>query len=205
MASKGQEIEVKFYLGSLEKLEERLKELGAEQKQPRVHEVNLRFDTPQGQLTKSSQVLRLRKDTDARLTYKGPGSDQGGASRRQELEFQVSDFDMAQALFEALGYRVYLLYEKYRTTYSLGPVEVTLDEMPYGFFAEIEGPDGASIQKAAVRLGLSWDRRVLDSYTTLFDRVKAAHSLDFRDLTFENFSQMEINPQSLGVTRADSA
>ncbi len=135
--------------------------------QPRTHEVNLRFDTPDQALTRSLQVLRLRQDSKARLTYKGPGRDEGGVRLRQEIEFIVSDFDEARSLFEALGYEIAMMYEKYRTVYELGEVHVTLDEMPFGAFAELEGPDPTSIQAAAQRLGLNWQARVLDSYTAI--------------------------------------
>src|SRR3990172_1232689 len=137
---KGTELEIKLYLNDLPAFRQRLEALGAKLVQLRVHEVNLRFDTPEGSLTRSLQVLRLRQDTAARLTYKGPGEDTGGVRARRELEFTVSDFEAARALLEALGYQVSLMYEKYRTTYDLDGVYVTLDEMPYGDFAEIEGP-----------------------------------------------------------------
>ena len=100
---------------------------------------NLRFDDTEGGLRNAHRVLRLRQDDKARLTYKGPGSVEGGARLREELEFTVSDFETARKLLEALGYQVMLVYEKYRTTYALGGCEVTLDEMPYGSFAEIDG------------------------------------------------------------------
>ncbi len=200
MAGSEQELEVKFYLDSLAALESRLKELGARLVQPRVREVNLRFDTPTNDLSRSLRLLRLRRDTEARVTYKGPGSEVGGARLRQELEFTVSDFDTARALFEALGYQVYLMYEKYRATYALDAVLVTLDELPYGLFAEIEGPDGDSIQAAARALGLDWDSRILDSYAALFDRVREVLGLDFRDLSFANFEGVKVTPQALGVT-----
>ncbi len=199
-----QELEVKFYLSDLPALEERLKALGARLVQPRMHEVNLRFDTSVGELARSFRVLRLRQDTAARVTYKGPGSEQGGARLRQELEFTVSDFDTARALFEALGYEVYLMYEKFRATYALEGVLVTLDEMPYGSFAEIEGPDGESIQAAAEKLGLDWSKRILDSYTALFDRVQEGLGLKFRDLSFENFKGVKVSADTLRVNPADS-
>lgn len=197
--STGTELEVKFYLPGLSALQARLEALGAQLAQPRVHEVNLRFDTPNGSLARSYRVLRLRQDTQARLTYKGPGSIQDGARLRQELEFTVGDFATAQALLKALGYQVSVMYEKYRTTYHLDNVEVTLDEMPYGDFAEIEGPDGASIRAAADRLGLDWGTRILDSYLMLFDRLRASLGLAFRDLSFANFEGVSVTPEMLGV------
>jgi adenylate cyclase class 2 len=202
MNKEGKELEVKFYLSRRKELEAKLDTLG-QIHAPRVYEVNLRFDTPDLSLTANGRLLRLRRDTKTRITYKGGGSIEGGARLRQELEFTVSDFDTAKALFEALGYQVYTMYEKYRTTYHLGNVEVDLDEMPTGDFLEIEGPDGESIQRAAQQLGLNWDARILDSYTMLFEHVRGQLGLGFRDLSFENFKGLEISPDMLGVMIAD--
>jgi adenylate cyclase class 2 len=202
MNSAGRELEVKFYLSKRGTLEAKLNYIG-QVIAPRVHEVNLRFDTPDFSLTRSGRLLRLRQDTRARITYKGEGSDEGGARLRKELEFTVSDFDTAKALFEALGYQVYTMYEKYRTTYKVGNVEVALDEMPTGDFLEIEGPDSESIQGTANLLGLNWEARILDSYTMLFEHLRERLGFDFRDLSFDNFKGMEISPEDLGVIIAD--
>jgi adenylate cyclase class 2 len=203
MPSNNQELEVKFYLTNLPALERRLQEIGAVVAHARVHETNLRFDTPEGELAKTLRVLRLRQDTAARVTYKGPGELSGGVRLRQEIEFTVSDFNNARTLFEALGYTVYLMYEKHRTTYRLGEVLVTLDEMPFGSFAEIEGPDPESIAAVNQQLGLDWETRILDSYTGLFDRLCQRLGLNFRDLSFANFNGLTISPEDLEVKPAD--
>jgi adenylate cyclase, class 2 len=202
---KYQEIEVKFYLNNFASLRARLEEMGAVLVQPRTYEVNLRFDTPSGDLSRTYRVLRLRQDRDARLTYKGPGELSEGARVREEIEFIVSDFPAAQAFLEALGYQVSMAYEKYRTVYDLDRVHVTLDEMPYGFFSELEGETPQDIITLGERLGLNWERRVLDSYSMLFDRFKQNQNLTFRDLTFENFNGMDISPEMLSIQAADSA
>ena len=61
MSGNGQELEVKFYVDDLP-LEDRLKQLARGWPKPR-YESNLRFDTPDGELARSYQVLRLRQDT----------------------------------------------------------------------------------------------------------------------------------------------
>jgi adenylate cyclase class 2 len=205
MENQGQELEVKYYLRDRQALENRLQAASAEQVQPRTHEVNLRFDTPDYNLLHTHQVLRLRKDQGYRVTYKGPGEADGGVRRRREIEFTVSDFETARQFFEALGYVIAMMYEKYRATYQFGKVLVTLDEMPFGDFAEIEGPDPESIQAAGQALGLDWERRILDSYTALFDLVKAGRGLAFRDLSFENFQDLEIEAHDLHVLPADTS
>lgn len=202
MSSSDQELEVKFYLSRRREMEAKLISMG-QVSAPRVHEVNLRLDTADLSLLSTGRLLRLRRDARARVTYKGVGSEVGGARLRQELEFTVSDFDTALALFDALGYQVYMMYEKYRTTYQLGNVEVALDEMPTGDFLEIEGPDSESIRSAALQLELNWEARILDSYTVLFERTRERLGFNFRDLSFENFKGMIISPASLGVRIAD--
>jgi adenylate cyclase class 2 len=203
MPKSDQELEVKFYLTALTPLENRLKALKAELAQPRVHEINLRFDTPDLLLTRTLRVLRLRRDTQAIVTYKGPGEEKDGVRLRQELEFTVGDFDMARVFFEALGYQVSVIYEKYRAVYDLGEAHITLDEMPYGNFAEIEGPDGKTIQETARLLDLDWETRILDSYLVLFDRVKSTLGLAFRDLAFENFKGVVVPADALGIHPAE--
>jgi adenylate cyclase class 2 len=198
----GSELEVKFYISRRNELEMKLNQFG-QVIAPRVLEVNLRFDTPDRSLTAAGKVLRLRRDTKSRVTYKGVGRLEGGAHLRQELEFTVSDFDTAKALFETLGYQIYTIYEKYRTTYKMDNVEVVVDELPTGDFLEIEGPDSESIKRAARQLGLNWEAGIMESYTVMFEHLKGRLGLTFRDLSFENFKGLEISPEDLGVTIAD--
>jgi adenylate cyclase class 2 len=198
----GSELEVKFYISRRNELEMKLSQFG-QVIAPRVLEVNLRFDTPDRSLTAAGKVLRLRRDTKSRVTYKGVGRLEGGAHLRQELEFTVSDFDTAKALFETLGYQIYTIYEKYRTTYKMDNVEVVVDELPTGDFLEIEGPDSESIKRAARQLGLNWEAGIMESYTVMFEHLKGRLGLTFRDLSFENFKGLEISPEDLGVTIAD--
>jgi adenylate cyclase class 2 len=203
MSGTDRELEVKFYISRRKELEAKLVAQGGKLSEPRVHEVNLRLDTPDFTLLRTGRLLRLRQDRRARVTYKGAGSEEGGVRLRQELEFTISDFNTARALFEALGYQVYMLYEKYRTTYKLGNVELALDEMPTGDFLEIEGPDGESIHKTAELLEINWEARILESYTVLFERTRERLGFDFQDLSFENFKGVKINPEVLGVSIAD--
>ena len=199
---KDQELEVKFYVQDLASVERRLVALEARLVQPRTYEINLRFDTPTGDLARGLQVLRLRQDTAARLTYKGPAQARDGVRVRQEIEFVVEDFETARAFLEALGYRVSMLYEKFRTVYDIDDVHVTLDELPYGSFVEIEGPGAERIKAVNQHLGLDWTASVAESYVMLFDRLRRVMNLSFRDLAFENFQGLEITAESLNVRSA---
>jgi adenylate cyclase, class 2 len=198
-----QEQEVKFYVSDLAAVQARLEAAGALLSQPRTHELNLRFDTPEMDMAHNAQTLRLRQDTAARLTFKGPATTQEGVRVRQEIEFVVSDFQSARLFLQGLGYQVTMIYEKYRAQYEIDGVHVMLDEMPYGDFVEIEGPNPASILAVNKRLGLDWASSVSDSYTMLFDKLRNRLNLPFRDLIFENFKDQPVTLEQLGVRAAD--
>ena len=197
------EIEVKFYVNDLQRVEARLLQLGAALVEPRGHEANIRFDRPDGSLRAGMCALRLRRDHQARLTYKGPPQDRNGTRVRTEIEFTVGDFDAAKKFIEALGYIQVAFYEKYRTTYALGSNHIMLDELPYGNFVEIEGADSESIRAAASRLGLTWDASVPLSYLAIFEQFCAQHKLDPSQLTFAALQNLQITPTLLHVRPAD--
>jgi adenylate cyclase class 2 len=197
------EQEVKFYLNNLDSLEKKLKSLGAKLEQPRTPELNLRFDTNERSLSSSFQVLRLRQDTRARLTYKSASDPQREVSAREELEVEVGDLKTAQAILEALGFEVIVMYEKYRAAYLLDAVEISLDETPLGTFCEIEGPDTASIKNCAGKLNLDWKAHSKMSYLALFDLVKKNLNLDADNLDFESFKDVEVTAGDLGMRAGD--
>jgi len=220
MSDKQQEIEAKFYVRDLDGIITRLHELEARLIQRRVLETNLRFDLPDGSLRSEGRVLRLRRDTEARFTYKGPSTNEQGVLSRTEIEFTVGDFEKAKEFMEALGYQKLLYYDKYRTTYSLDSTSllvnfrqppiglqsclIMLDELPYGNFVEIEGESSEMIRATADQLNLNWDTAIGTSYTALFERARKTLRFVFRDLSFENFAGMEVNPSHLGVRAADA-
>ena len=184
-------------------LEPRLKELGAGLDSERVFEANLRFDTPHRDLSRERRALRLRQDSRARLTYKGPALPGAEVTSRQEIEFEVSDFSAARRLLKALGYEVSAMYEKYRASYHLGELEIVLDELPYGNFIEIEGPGAGAIRLVAEQLGLRWETRSGDSYLGLFETYCATHNLRLVGLSFEAFTGLTVKPADLGLEYAD--
>ena len=197
------EREIKLYIQDLDALAERLVGLGAELIHSRVFEQNLRLDTPDHSLSLHGKLLRLRQDDRARVTFKENAHFDGGVISRTEIEFFVDDFSKARMLFEGLGYRVVVGYEKYRREYRLGEVLVMLDELPFGDFVEIEAPNNPLIEEAAEGLGLDASRGILTNYLGLFEIVKSKLNLPFTDLIFANFEDIHVTPEDLGVLPAD--
>ena len=212
-----QEIEAKFYVQDLRKIAARLQFLEARLIQPRVLETNIRFDLPGNRLRSEGRVLRLRQDSEARLTYKGSGKSEQGVVNRTEIEFTVEDFEKAKLFLEALGYQKLLEYEKYRTTYllelprdhgqahGLQSCHIMFDELPYGNFVEIEGENIEAIHVAARRLHLNLNAAISNSYSALFEKVRQNLDLPFNDLTFANFADFEISAEHLQVQPADES
>jgi adenylate cyclase class 2 len=200
----GQETEVKFFVKDLNRVEMRLRELKAHLIQARVHEVNLRFDNPNGDLRKELKVLRLRNDTEAKFTFKGPNEERNdGVLSRKEIEFTVSSFDAAKEFLEALGFTAIAFYEKYRTTYELNDIHVMLDELPYGNFVEIEGENVSILRQVAGALGLNWDAAVSAGYLVLFDHISAKYKLTAGQLSFEALKMLEISGEDMSIVPAD--
>jgi adenylate cyclase, class 2 len=199
-----QEIEAKFYVLDLGKIESRIQALDARLIQPRVLETNIRFDLPGGGLRSEGRVLRLRQDTEARLTYKDAGKNEQGIVNRTEIEFVVEDFEKAKLFLEALGYQKLLQYDKYRTTYEFEDCHIMLDELPYGNFVEIEGENTIAIHTAANKLGLNMQTAISESYSSLFEKVRRTLGLTFTDLLFVNFAGIQVSPEHLQVQSADS-
>ena len=192
------ETEIKLYTPHLNRVQAALERAGAQLQSPRCHERNLRYENPRQDLTARGIVLRLRQDQQARLTYKEGRVLQNGISQRFEVEVVLDDLAAMDLILRRLGYRVALIYEKYRRTYTLPGAEIVLDEMPFGCFTEIEAP-AARIEALLPALGLAQQPRMAGSYVEIFADVKARLGLTFRDLTFENFAGIAVPPSALGL------
>lgn len=198
-----QEIEVKFLLKDYSALMQKISDLQLPCSQERIHEFNLRYDLPDGSLVAKKQVLRLRKDTQARLTFKGPGIMEQDVLTRKEIEVVVSDFDATNRLLEALGYQVIMMYEKFRANYLMDKLVLSVDETPLGLFIELEGESPAQVHRAADALGVDWDARINLSYSALLNIFNQSTGHTFRDLNFENFAELDVTPSDLGLSFAD--
>jgi len=192
------EVEVKFLLPDLDRFRSRLITVGAKLRKERVYQRNVIFDTEDDALFRRGEILRLRQDTAAFITFKGltENLEQSEAKVRLELESEVANFGATADILHHLGFSEKRIYEKYRETFQLRDVEIVLDEMPYGEFVELEGNEGA-IKMAAKSLGLDWAERITANYLELMDRLKIHHGFGFDDLTFANFKGLSLSTVDL--------
>src|SRR5260370_22403991 len=195
------EIEIKLAIRNgkaLQRALNRLRAKPANPKAPRVHEMNLIFDTPDGGLAKHGQLLRIRTETPAPakkgarskaarrtvLTFKSPPEELAigdvghvGDRRhkvREEIETELTDGATMQRLFEGLGLRGWFRYEKYRTTDVLPGRHAWAK----GLLIEVDekpiGPfvelegPAAGIDRAAKDLGYSTRDYVFKNYLVLY-------------------------------------
>jgi len=186
------EVEVKFFMDDIDRMQRRIAGLGAEP-QGRVFENNIRYDDDGHNLSRKQSLLRLRQDNKAILTFKSkPAATSRDFKIFNELEVEVSDFKTMQTILACLGLQAVQRYEKWRETMTLGSTAFLLDTMPYGTFLEIEGQEN-DIRHYAARLNLKWHQRITLNYLEIFDILIKKQHLTFQDLTFENFQNNDLN------------
>ena len=124
------EIELKFPIADLARLQSLLPNLGFLLDTPRTFEQNTLYDTPERTLRATKQILRLRRYGDIwTVTHKcqpceplnndaNQYSDPTRYKIRIETETKVDDGPALAAIFEQLGYIPVFRYEKFRTEWS---------------------------------------------------------------------------------------
>lgn len=194
-----QEIEAKYIIHDPAAMRDALARLGAERAHAHA-ELNVRLDDAAGGLTRRGIVLRVRRVDEAGatstvLTVKTPGAGRSTYSVRREIELAVGDGAAMIAALGVLGYRPFWRYEKRRETYVYDEVEIMLDEVPFGWFVEIEGPEDG-IARVAAQLGLDEGDELPLSYAEIDENVRHNLSLPPGDLTFDTFPKIDVPPDA---------
>jgi len=174
------EIEAKLKVESLERIAEKLAELGAEFLEEQLQK-DTYFDDADVTLKNSDKALRLRRQVTGQtekvfLTYKG-AREKDRFKKRQEIEIEIADADSTEKLLSALGYERVLVFEKKRRIWQFDQCKVALDELPLlGYFVEIEGPDDEKIADIQRDLGLGDLTHIAESYASLVAKKQIVNS-----------------------------
>lgn len=129
-----------------------------------------------------TKVLRLRlTEKRAVFTYKERDASSSAIRRNLEEETEVTNASALRAILSALGYTPQLVYEKRRATWHVRDVELVVDELPFGLFAEIEGEEEA-IKEAEQLLGLTEAPAEMETYPELAAKygVKSGETIEAR-------------------------
>lgn len=178
------EIEAKFLEIDAEKVKARLRELGAED----LGEDHIReriFYDKAMTWPKQEKFARIRETARGiRLTYKH--DTEATLTGTMELEFGISDADMAQKFLEAVGLVTFRVQEKRRHTLRLDGVTFDIDTWPkVPTYLEIEGPSEEKVESAAKALGLDWSTAVFGTAARVIEDVYKIPVKSFHIFTFD--------------------
>jgi predicted adenylyl cyclase CyaB len=167
------EVEVKIFGIDREKVEARLRSLGATRTFDGEVETVF-FDFPGNPIAGAKNLLRLRKiDDKTALTFK-KFVESESAKVRDEYEVSVSSFEQMRLILKSLGLFSTQRMEKHRTSYALkSGVSVDIDKYTGEFshipeLMEIEGGDITTIRSHVKLLGFKLEE--CKSWTT-FDLI----------------------------------
>lgn len=160
MAKDNRETEIKLRIDSPENMVKKLRDAGAREVEL-LEQEDIIWDYAFGDKSfkdkKQSFRLRLQKgrnETRTILTFKKSSKiDASGIKTRDEYNILVGDFNGMRDTLENIGFRQDLVVKKRRRVFKLNGLEVTLDELPFGNFVEIEG-ETKDIKKVIKKLGL---------------------------------------------------
>ncbi|MDL2321515.1 class IV adenylate cyclase [Desulfosarcina sp. OttesenSCG-928-B08] len=187
------ETELKFFVADPAALRKKLPGTGAICTGQKVFEHNVRYETPDDRLLKKQCLLRLRKDRNVTLTFKAPPPAADSEFKvYREMEVQVDDFAVMDAILAELGFSARQIYQKWRETWELESAVLCVDTLPFGTFLEIEGTP-ETILSAMQRLELGWEHRIRANYLGMFEVLRKAEHWPFTDITFDHFAGLTFD------------
>jgi|Deesub1362A_J573_1020465.scaffolds.fasta_scaffold00869_22 adenylate cyclase class 2 len=167
------EVKVRASYEILKKLKEKFEFIGEEQHK------DIYFNAPDRDFSRSDEALRLRKvNGKTILTYKGARK-KSNLKSRYEIQLEVSNFENAKKLLEALGYKEVKRIEKKRRLFRRDNAIICFDNVVgLGSFIEVEilGEDleeaEKRIKEILEELGLSNEELITNSYLELISELK---------------------------------
>jgi adenylate cyclase, class 2 len=123
------------------------------------------FNHPCRDFAVTDEALRLRREANGKITYKGPKLDRS-TKTREEIEMDIEDVEKMGQILVRLGFRSVAKVSKRRKEYVLEGVTVSLDSVEgLGDFVELEvqgenAEEGRSrIERLRDELGLAGSER----------------------------------------------
>lgn len=134
-------------------------------------EKTIRFDTPNLDLEKKGIFIRVREGSKKTITLKEKLQENYDIKARKETEFQIENIDDMRYILEKIGLTYIRIFEKYRINISYKKTVISIDELPFGLFLEIEG-DEKDITTVVNDLNLDINKKILGTYWDMFEEYK---------------------------------
>ncbi len=143
-----------------------------------------RMDTPNMDLEKNGTFLRVRSGHKNSVTLKKKLKEKNKEIfEREEIETEVKDIDKLADIFSNLGFTKRLILEKYRIDFKYKDLNISIDELPFGFYVELEGKS-ERIFEIAKELSLDVANKITVTYWDLFEEYKKKNNLQGEDIIF---------------------
>ena len=177
------EIETKVLEVDTEAIKKKLKSLGAKE----IQNTRLYVDWYCPKEAKEGRhpwYLRVRKTSDGKseISWKSLEKFLGNTRQSQEININVSDFEKAKSLLEAIGLAHYAHQEKDRVSFALQDWNFDLDQYPgMPAYLEIEGKSEEHVRQAIELLELQNHQAISQGETKL---IKEKYGLDWHNMRF---------------------
>ena len=178
-----QEIETKILEVDKEEIKKKMKLLSAEE----IKNTRLFVDwyCPKGaEESGHPWYLRVRKTTDGKseISWKSLEKFIGNTRQSEEINIDVSDFEKAKSLLEAVGLLHYAHQEKDRITFVYKDWNFDLDQYPgMPAYLEIEGNSEEHVGEAIKLLDLQNHEALSQGETKL---IREKYKLDWNNMSF---------------------
>jgi adenylate cyclase class 2 len=178
------EYEATFLAVDVAELQEKLVALSAVQAMPRTLLTRKIFASD---ALDSTQWVRLRNEGSRTTLTLKQVTDTTSIHGTTEIETEVGDLDAMAEILRGVGLREIRYQENFREEWRLGDVAFDFDTWPdLPTFLEIEGPDEASVRRAAARLGLDYSQARFGSVDTIYKSEAGRDILAEPTLLFAN-------------------
>ncbi len=180
------EIEAKILNINIAEIEKKLAKIGAKKLGEKFFR-SISFDYPGFPMDKEASWVRMRDDGKnitlaykKRLGAKESGNDDG----MEEIEFEVSDFELARQFLLKLGLIEKFSQEKKRITWQKDSITYDIDTWPQlNTYLEVEGDNWENVDKAIIELGFDLKDKKICSATQIYE-MNGIRDKDYIKMTF---------------------
>jgi len=146
-------------------------------------EKTIRLDTSTGSLENRGVFLRVRSGSKNTITLKEKIGDDKNVRARKETEFEIQDVEAMAYILKKLGFDSPRIMEKYRINLTYKGVKLSIDELFFGLYLEIEGAEN-NIEKVAKKLGFKPEEKILVTYWDLLEDYNKKNKTKKSDILF---------------------